>query len=215
MKWSMLWDLSVHNMSPPFDHTCCLDKSELETCLRFPVSENRSRKLRSESFFLFPLLPTVQFDVVHQHLDRHKQHTNFCRQHVLNLHVLVFSLLVGFFGFILTLEFSASKGSSSSSFPISTSARDSPTGSMSSPNVCYISIQSFSLDLRAHCSVIPVSRLLTVLRKTMISIVLIVGLCRFHFSVRVEIENVVFEIDWIEFVLSMPIYQFLEINYHS
>ena len=117
MKWSMLWDLSVHNMSPPFDHTCCLDKSELETCLRFPVSENRSRKLRSESFFLFPLLPTVQFDVVHQHLDRHKQHTNFCRQHVLNLHVLLFSLLVGFFGFILTLEFSASKGSSFSPFP--------------------------------------------------------------------------------------------------
>ena len=77
MKWSMPWDLSVHNMSLPFDHTCCLDKSELETCLRFPVSENRSRRLRSESFFLFPLLTTVQFDVVHQHLDLpHKQHTN-------------------------------------------------------------------------------------------------------------------------------------------
>ena len=35
----------------------------------------------------------------------------------------------------------------------------------------------FSLDLRAHCSAIIVSRLLTVLRKTMISIVHIVGLC--------------------------------------
>ena len=90
MKWSMLWDLSVHNMSLPFDHTCCLGKSELETGLRFLVSENRNRKLQSESSFLFPLLPTVQFDVVHQHLDlRHKQHTNSCRQHVLNLHVLV------------------------------------------------------------------------------------------------------------------------------
>ena len=44
-----------------------------------------------------------------------------------------FSLLVGFFGFILTLEISASKGSSTSSFPISTSERDSPTGSLSSP----------------------------------------------------------------------------------
>ena len=86
----VLWDLSVHNMSLPFDHTCCLDKSELETCQRFPVSGNRNRKLRSESSFLFPLLPTVQFDVVHQLLDlRHKQHTNFCKQHVLNLHVLV------------------------------------------------------------------------------------------------------------------------------
>ena len=61
-----------------------------KACLRFPVSENRIRTLRLESSFLFPLLPTVQFDVVHQHFDlRHKQHTDSCRQHVLNLHVLV------------------------------------------------------------------------------------------------------------------------------
>ena len=33
----------------------------------------------------------------------------------------------------MTLGVSVSKGSSSSSFPIQTSARDSPTGSMSSP----------------------------------------------------------------------------------
>ena len=134
MKWSMLWDLSFHNMSLPFDHACCLDKSELETCLRFPVTENSNRTLRSESSFLSLLLPTVQFDVVHQHLDlRHKQHTNSGGQHVLNTSCSCFSLLVGFFGFILTLGISASKGSSSSSFPISTSARDSPTGPMSSP----------------------------------------------------------------------------------
>ena len=44
--------LFVHSMSLPFDHTCCLGKSELETCLRFPVSVNRYRKLRSESSFL-------------------------------------------------------------------------------------------------------------------------------------------------------------------
>ena len=86
----MLWDLSDHNTSLPFDNTCCLDKSELESCLHFPVSRNRSRKLRSETFFLSPLRPTVQFSVVHQHLDlQHKQHTNSCRHHVLNLHVLV------------------------------------------------------------------------------------------------------------------------------
>ena len=52
-----------------------------------------------------------------------------------------FCLLVGFFGFILTLGISASKGSSSSSFPISTSARDSPTSFIT--NGCYIPIQSF------------------------------------------------------------------------
>ena len=108
MKWSMLWDLSVHNMSLPFDHTCCLDKSELGTCLHLPVSENRSRKLPSESFFLFPSTSSIR-----------------CCP--------CFSLLVGFFGFFLTLGIFASKGSSSSPFPISTSARDSPIGPMSSP----------------------------------------------------------------------------------
>ena len=28
----MLWDLSVHNTSLPFDHVCCVDESELEMC---------------------------------------------------------------------------------------------------------------------------------------------------------------------------------------
>ena len=200
MKWSMLWDLSVHNTSLPFDHTCCLHKSDLETCLRFPVSRTRSRKLQSELFFLFPLPPTVQFDVVHQHINlRHKQHTNSCKQQVLNLYVLVscFSLLVGFFGFILTLEISASKGSSSSSFPISTSARDSNWFDVIT-NRCYFSIQSFPWSYERSLSAILVSRLL--------SIVHTVGLCGFHFTVQVEIENVVFEIDWNELVLSMLVH---------
>ena len=65
----------------------------------------------------------------------------------------------------------------------------------------------FSLDLRAHCSAILVSRLM--------SIVHIVGLSGRHFSVQVDIENVVFEIDWDEFVLSMPIHQFLKMKSHS
>ena len=73
-------------------------------------------------------------DVVHQHLDlQHKQHTNSCKQHVLNLHVPVSLCSWDSSDSFLLWEFSASKGSSSSSFPISTSARDSPTGSMSSP----------------------------------------------------------------------------------
>ena len=90
LEWSTLRDLSVHNTSLPFDHSCCLNKSELETRLRFPVSRSRNRKLQSELSFLFPLPPTFQFDVVHQHLDlRHKPHTNSCKHHVLNLHVIV------------------------------------------------------------------------------------------------------------------------------
>ena len=42
-----------------------------------------------------------------------------------------------------------------------------------------------------------------------------VGLCGFHFSAQVEIENVVFGKDWNEFVLSMPVHQFLKMNSHS
>ena len=59
MKWSMQWKRFRSQ----------LDKSELETCLRFPVSRCRIRKLQPELSFVFPNPPTVQFDVVHQHLD--------------------------------------------------------------------------------------------------------------------------------------------------
>ena len=65
----------------------------------------------------------------------------------------------------------------------------------------------FPLDLRARCSATLVSRLL--------SVVHIIGLCGLHFSVQVEIENVVFEIHWNELVLSIPAHQFLKMNSHS
>ena len=184
--------------SLPSDHTCCLDKSELETCLRFRVSENRNRNLRPESSLIFLLLlPSAQFDVVHQHFDlRHKQHTNSCRQHVLNLHVSGFSLslLVGFFGFILTLGIYASKGSSSAPFSHFDICTRFTNWFAVITNGCYISNQSFRWTYERSALPSSVSRLLAVLRRTMISIVHIVGLCRFHFSIQVEIENVVFEI---------------------
>ena len=56
----------------------------------FVCQENDNQKLRSESSFLCPLHPKVQFNVVLQHLNlRHTQNTYSCRRHVLNLHVLV------------------------------------------------------------------------------------------------------------------------------
>ena len=61
------------------------------------------------------------------------------------------------------------------------------------------------MDIRAHCSAILVSRLL--------SVVHIIGLCRFHFSIQVENEKVAFEIH--EFVLSIPIHLFLKMISHS
>ena len=43
----------------------------------------------------------------------------------------------------------------------------------------------------------------------------VLGFHGLHFSAQVEIENVVFEIDWNEFVLSMPSHQFLKMDSHS
>ena len=77
-------------------------------------------------------------------------------------------------------------------------------------NWCSISIQSFCWNLRAQCSAIPFSRQSYIPCKTIIGIVHIVDFCRRHFSVQLEIENVVFELDKNEFVLSMPIHQFLK-----
>ena len=177
----MLWDLSVDNMSLPFDHTCNLSKSELERCLQYPVSENRNRKLRSESSFLFLVVPIVQFDVVHQQKDRrHKQPRWILRVHSDS----------GSFCFQKFLIFFVSH------FDICTRC----------PQLVRCHHQwvlhfgsAFSSDLRAYCSAIPVFRLLRNLRKTMINIAHIVDLGRFHFSIKVEIDNVVFEIDKNEF----------------
>ena len=125
MTWSMQWEISVHNMSLPFDHTCCLDKSELETLSAF----SRVRKPQSKatigvalslssssnsSIRCCPPTPRPSTQAAHQLLQ------TACPESSCSC----FSLLVGFFA--------ASKGSSSSSFPISTSARDSLTGTMSS-----------------------------------------------------------------------------------
>ena len=190
MKWSMLRDLSVHNTSL----TCCLDKSEWERVSRFPVIRSRSRKPQSELSFLFPLPPTTQLDVVHQHVDlRHKPPTS------------------SFVGFFLLSFFLLPRVHSYSVFP----KGHFPFRHLHViPQLvrCHHQLAShldseLSLDLRAHCSATLVSRLL--------SVVHIVGLCGFHFSVQVKIEKNVFEINWNEFVLSIRVHQFLKISSHS
>ena len=205
MKWSMLWDLSVHNTSLPFDHTPAVSTNQnWKRVSVFLCQKNRNRKLRSKSSFLFPLLTILQFDVVHQHLDlRRKQHTNSCRQHVLNPHVLVSLCQWDSSDSFLLWEFLLPRVLHLHHFPFRHLLEIQLVR-------CHHQLvkhldSEFSLDLREHCSAIPVSRLLTVLRRTMISIVHVVGLCRFHFSIQVEIESVVFEMDKNEFVLP---YQF-------
>ena len=116
--------------------------------------------------FLSPLFTTVQCDVVHQvHDFRHKQHTNLSRQLVQNRHVLVSLDSLDPWGFTLALGTSASNGSSTSPLPISTSSLGISIGSVSSP-VGARSCSEFSLDLRARCSALLVSRLLNIVHDT-------------------------------------------------
>ena len=105
MKWSVMWDLSVHNTSLPFDHRHDLDKLGLEICLRSPVSRKRNQKPPLGLFVLFLRPPTVQLEDVSQHHElRHKQHTNSCKQRVHNLHVLIL-LYSCYSGSFQTVEF--------------------------------------------------------------------------------------------------------------
>ena len=157
------------------------------------MSRNRSQKLQSESFFLFPLPPTVQCDVVHQHLDLpHKQHTNSCKQHVLNLHVLLSARG------ILRIH-SASGNFCFQRFFIFTRFTN---WSDVTTKWCYISIQCFRWTYER--TALPYS-----------FPDCFVGLCGFQFSAQVEIENVVFENDWNEFFSSKPAHQSLKMSSHS
>ena len=204
MEWSMLLGFSVHNVSLPLDHTCWLDKSELQTCLRFLVSKIRSQRQQSESFFIFLLLSHSSIRCCPLSPRASTQHTNFSKKKKHNLHVFV-SRLVGFSGYILALRTSASSGCSSSSFPISTSSRCASIGSMSSPIVSRIVFRFF---------VGLASALLCHTRVPLLRIVHNVGFCGLHFFPQREIEDVVFDVDWTELFSSIPTHQSFEMHPH-
>ena len=132
-------------------------------------SNSESQLFFSHSLSLTFLHSTVQFDVVLRlHDFRRKQHTNFCGQHVQNLHVLVSVDLWGFWGFILALgTFAHLHGALIGSL-------SSPVG----PDPC----SQCSLDLRAQGSAPLVSRLLRIVHK--------VGFCEFHFFAQIYLEDV-------------------------
>ena len=104
MKWSVLWDLSVHNTSPPFDHTCCLDKTELDTCLRFPMSRSRNRKLQSEVFLSSSSNVSIRCCLPTPRAATQAAH------HFLKSSSSCSDLLIRFFGFISTVGISAFQG---------------------------------------------------------------------------------------------------------
>ena len=66
------------------------------------------------------------------------------------------------------------------------------------------------LDLQAHCSAIPVSRLLTLFLKILLGSSHTVGFFRLHFPVQVEIGRKILEINWNELVLSKLVQQSLK-----
>ena len=101
----------------------------------------------------------------------------------------------------MTLGISASQGSSSSSFLLSTSARDSPTGSMSSRLRVFVGLTSALLH-HPRFPTADSSKDNDQHRSHRCSLLIS------HFSVQVEVENVVFEIDWNEFVRSIPLTNF-------
>ena len=192
----------------PFDQTCCLDKPGSETYRHYLVSGNSSQKRQSEWFFLVPLPPIVQVDAVHQLLCLpHKRHTNFCKQHVTNLR------------FLVSLESWDSSGSFSlweSSPPMVLHLGHFPFRHLHEALQlvpCHHQLvqhhdSNFSLDLRAHCAALLVSRLLRVVRK-------IVGFCGFHLSAQVEVENVIFEIYRNKLFSSMPVQPFFDMSSHT
>ena len=152
-------------------HRSSTHDAELSGKQRFPVSANRNRKLRSESFFLSPLLPTDQFDVVHQHLDLQQK-----AAHQLLWTACPESSCSCFLSACWILWIHSDSGNFSFRERVPRLLRFPFRHLHEIPQLvrCHhrwvLHLDSeFSLDLRAHCSTILVSRLL--------SIVHIVGLC--------------------------------------
>ena len=110
---------------------------------------------------------------------RPKQHSNSCKQHVLKSHVLVFFCSLESLDSSWLWEFMLPRIPHLLRYPFS------HLHEIHQFFRCYkqlmLHLDSELLDLRAHCSVILVSRLLTVLRAIMIKIT-----CRFHFSYQLK-----------------------------
>ena len=114
---------------------------------------------------------------------------NFCKQHVQNLHVLdsldswdlgdSFLLWEPPLPMVLHLHRFPSRH-------LHVAPQLVQCHNQQGPDPC----SEFSLDLRARCSAILVSRLLRIVHN--------VGFCWLHFFAQIEIGDVVFDVNWIE-----------------
>ena len=145
----MLWDLSVHNTELSFDSVRRLDESRSRTCLHFPVSIKRNQRMPMVIFSAFLFL--LQRFILTMFLISTTSDTD-CTPIPANSMSQICSFLCcfphGFFRFVPTAGISGSRDSSSSSFPISTSARDSPNWFDVITHGYCISIQSCSWTYR-------------------------------------------------------------------
>ena len=155
---SFLMDVVVR-LCPVIVHSICIPNS----CIIFFHRENGSFEVLS--------LQT------HRHLDlQHKQHTNSCRQHVLNLQFLVSLCSLDSSDSFWLWEFLLPRVPHLLRFPFRHLHEIHQLVRCHHQLVLHLDSE-FSSDLRAQCSAIPDSRLLTVLRRVMISVVHIVSLC--------------------------------------
>ena len=175
MKWSTLLGLSVHDKSLPFDRTCCLDKSELETCLRFlvcvflchaTVVTSNNNGSRSFSFLVLQLFSSMlftnssTFDTSSTSFSVHSMSCTFMffsTRGILRVHSCSGNLCFQWFFVFIVSHL--------------TSSRCASIGSMASqcvPDPC----SAFSSDIRAQCSTTIVSWMLRTIHN--------VGLCGCH-----------------------------------
>ena len=151
-----------------FDHRHGLDKSEFVVCLHSPVSRNRNQK---PPFGVARSLPSSSNGSTGRcfpnttTFDRNRTPTPV-KQHI--------PAIFGFLFFFISC--------------FDTCTRFSPLVRCHQQWILHL-YSGLSLDLKAHCSAILVSRLLTFLLKTLLGITHTVGFFRLRFSIQIEIGS--------------------------
>ena len=130
----MLWDLSVNNMSLQFDHTHCLDKSEMEACLHFRVSNQHRRRQQWESFFVSHFTQRFNSILYTNFTTVDKSSTKTSVNSTSRIIMFLFLSTRGILGIHSCSENFCFQGFFIFIVPISTSSRSASISSMSSPS---------------------------------------------------------------------------------
>ena len=154
------------------------------------MSRKHHQKLPMMALFVLSLLPsTIQLEDPL----KHRQHTNFCIQHVCNLLVLVVLFSGDSSGSFELWKFLILR--ILLRFPFRHLHESLPLVRCHHQWVLHLDSELL-LDLHAHCSAILVSQLLILLLKTLLGIVHTLDFVRLHFSVQVEIGSIILKTNW-------------------